>query len=210
MSNEQLTVLLGLASTLVSGVIGIILALIRREMGRVRVRLAEVESRRENSRADDANIAMALQLATTIAVTMEPVRKSIDDMVSMASRLMEQNSESLRQFIEKTNEMRTVTARRDLQWTEHRQTGEQYHQELLERLDRQQQQLETITKEVKVRDLPASVRTEIAQLVLLASNISADVKELRGLSALTAAANSPEPGESVETIKSKESKPHES
>jgi hypothetical protein len=188
MTTEQFTLLLGILSTVVSGGVGIILALIRRDMGRVQVRLLEVEAKRENARADDTNMAMALQLATTIAATLEPVRNSMNDMVSMARQLMDQNAGFVNLFVQKTDEMRDVTTRRDQQLAEHRQTGEQHHRELLDRLDRQQEQLETITKVVQVRDLPPEVRGKIAELVLLASNISADVKELRRF---------PEPGEAI-------------
>jgi hypothetical protein len=75
---------------------------------------------------------------------------------------------------------------------EMRETVERRHAEYLEliaRMERQQQQLDELTKKVRVSDLPIEIRGDIARLMLLVSNIGADVKTLlRGKS---------EPGESV-------------
>lgn len=179
MTPEQVTILFGILSSCISGIIGIFMALARRDLGRLQVRLAEVEAKRENARADDANMAIALQLATHLATTLSPLRESIDKLAIASDGIVEKNRAL---FEDKAKQMALVTERRD-----------QQQGAIIERLDRQQKQLEDLTKEVKVSDLPTSLRGEISKLVLLASNIGADVKSV--LSEIKKQVQPPEPGE---------------
>jgi hypothetical protein len=190
MTTEQVTVLFGILSTGISGIIGVLMALARRDMGRLQVRLAEVEAKRENARADDANMAIALQLATHLATTLSPLRESIDRLTSASEGVVEK---SRVMFEDTAKTMSAVTARRDQERQEDREFRDRQQGEILERLDRQQKQLEDLTKEVKVSDLPASLRGEISKLVLLASNIGADVKSV--LSEFRKQAQTPDPGD---------------
>lgn len=194
MTTEQVTLLLGLLSTFVSGAVGIILTLIRRDMGRVQVRLAEVEAKRENARADDANMATALQLATLLATTLNPLKVAIENLTTASNQVLEKNDSYLALFSEKANQMHAVTERRDRERSEDLQHHDQQHGEIIERLDRQQVQLETITREIKVRDLPPEVRGDIARLVLLISNMGADVKSVLD-DVKQIIRDTPEPGE---------------
>ena len=179
MTPEQVTILFGILSSCISCIIGIFMALARRDLGRLQVRLAEVEAKRENARADDANMAIALQLATHLATTLSPLRESIDKLAIASDGIVEKNRAL---FEDKAKQMALVTERRD-----------QQQGAIIERLDRQQKQLEDLTKEVKVSDLPTSLRGEISKLVLLASNIGADVKSV--LSEIKKQVQPPEPGE---------------
>jgi hypothetical protein len=193
MSPEQVTILFGTLSTAVSGIIGVLMWMARRDMGRLQVRLAEVEAKRENARADDANMAIALQLATHLATTLSPLRESIDKLALASDGIVERNRAL---FEDKAKQMALVTERRD-----------QQQGAIIERLDRQQKQLEDLTKEVKVSDLPTSLRGEISKLVLLASNIGADVKSV--LNEIKKQVQPPEPGEGPSPAPETTEKPSE-
>jgi len=157
------------------------------------VRIADMESKRENARADDANMATALQLATLLATTLNPLKEAIDNLTASSDRVLEKNDNYLALFTQKADEMHAVTVRRDQEREADRTHHDAQHQEIINRLERQQKQLEILTKEVKVRDLPPQTRGEISRLVLLASNIGADVKTILKNTQGPGESNAPEP-----------------
>jgi hypothetical protein len=183
---EHITLILSIFSILANGIIVLLLERSKRATNR---QLADMEQRRldadaarENATRDDQNLSTTLMLTSTLASTMantlQPLKTSFEKMLQLSEQLLEQSTRNFEAFLARADAMHAVVERRDQEAAADRQAHQERHEELLARLDQQHRQIEALTKKVGVCDLPTDVRGDITRLVLLATTIGDDVKQL--------------------------------
>lgn len=146
------------------------------------VRLAEIETRGHDAKLDGENVGNALALVSAVVTTFEPVKTFLQNLAervdvkhdetqrivtsaAQENRLAHQLQ--LEKFDQTAGVMADVTQRRDTQ-----------HAEIIDRLNRHNEQIEELTKKIALASIQTEMRGDITRLIFLATGISADVKAL--------------------------------
>ena len=120
-----------------------------------------------NSERDDRNVSAALTLTTTIISMFQPLTVTLEGIASIVKDGKNERVDLSQKLVRASVTMADVTRRRDAE-----------HQEIIARMNQHQNRLDKIAKDITVlTDLP-TLRGETAKLLLLATEMSRDVKSL--------------------------------
>jgi hypothetical protein len=151
-----------------SGVVGgIVTYYTRRDTNRVKVRLAEIEAAKEETRGDTATASGLLTVATTAIQMLEPLRKTLENVAAATTQAVE----AVNTLMARTDEMHQVVDRRDKEFQQDRETSATRYQDIVTRLNTQQTAIEEVTKQITISTDESMLRSEISKIVLRSDEI---------------------------------------
>ncbi len=179
----------------------IVLLLGRRNQQHMQLRLAEIETRGQDAKLDGENVNTALSLVATVVAAFESFKTFQEKLVervdvkhdetqkvvagaAQENRLAHQVQ--LDRFDQAASTMASVTKRRDGQYSE-----------IIKRLDKQNSQIEVLSKKISLASIQTEIRGDIIKLVQLTTDISDGVKMLLPRADEPGEAKQPEPEPSV-------------
>lgn len=172
------TTIITLIPTIITAIVallsGVVTLYTRRDSNQMKVRLAEIDASREETRGDAATTSGAITLATAVVATFEPIRLTLENVAKITS----QSVEAVAVLVQQANEMHQVVERRDKETQQDRETATTRYGDIVARLDKYQDQLDNIAKEVTINTDENTLRHQFSIALLLIKEIGTDTKKL--------------------------------